>query len=235
MGGMFIRKRIFGALGMIGVAAILVMTAVPAGAAVVLTTNSAGYGGSASSVKAASATYTVPTVTCHAGENAAVDAQVHVYGTTTKDAAAGVRVMCVKGVETYQAVFAINRTPSYPAITVKAGNRITVSASQDPSKATVTIADLTTHKSVTKSGAGGTDIQFQIVDVGVAVSTTNSALQNVPDFGRMTFSSVTVNAAKVGTFSPVQWERADAKNHVEISTSALSGGLTFTTTYLRSN
>ena len=234
MGGTMGKKRVFGAVGTVGVVAILVMTAVPAGAAVVLTSNNAGYGASATSIKTASASYTVPKVICHPGENAAVDAQVHIYSATTADAAAGVRVMCVKGVQTYQVVLVINHTPSFPAISVKANNNIKVSASQDASKATVTIDDLTTSKTVTKSGAGGTDAQVQASDVGVAVSTTNSALQNVPNFGKMTFTGVTVNAAKIGTLSPVQWEREDASHHVEISTSALSGGSSFTTTYLRS-
>lgn len=235
MGGLFGGKCVFGVAGMVGAASMLIAAAVPAGAAVVLTTNNAGYGGSAAAVTSGSASYTVPSVTCHAGENAAVDAQVHLYGTTTKDAAAGLRVMCVKGVQTYQAVLVINRTPSFPSIVVKAGNKITVSASQNASRATVAIDDITTHKTATKSGAGGKDIQFQVTDVGVSVSTTDAALQDVPDFGKMTFSGATVNSAKIGTFSPVQWERADAKNHVEISTSALSGGSTFTTTFLRSN
>ena len=36
-----------------------------------------------------------------------MDGQVHLYGTITNFAAAGLRVMCVKGVQTYQAVLVI--------------------------------------------------------------------------------------------------------------------------------
>ena len=67
MGGLFGGKCVFGVAGMVGAASMLIATAVPAGAAVVLTTNNAGYGGSAAAVTSGSASYTVPSVTCHAG------------------------------------------------------------------------------------------------------------------------------------------------------------------------
>jgi len=235
MGGTFGRKRVYGAVGTIGVAAILVMTAVPAGAAVVLTSNFSGYGASPGSASTTTASYTVPKVVCHAGENSGVDAQVQLYGTTKAESAgAGVRLKCVKGVQTYQATYLLGGVLTFPALTVRAGDKIKETVAQAAPKTTLTIDDLSTHKTVTKTGPGASDMFASVGVNSIPVSTTNSTMQNVPDFGTLSFSAALVNGAKIGTFGPTQWERADASHHVEITTSVISGGSNFTTTFKRS-
>jgi hypothetical protein len=233
-------------LGVVGAMIALVATAVPASAAVFKATYEAGYYTGAPAVpveQSASTQFKLPTITCKTGQNAAVDPEAEVFGSTPVAVQAGVRLKCVAGKASYQPQLLINGTRTFPALVVKVGDTISESAMETSTHSTVTIKDVTTGKSATKSGGGGKDTSCSIVMGRVSTTATSSTAQPIPKFGPLTFTSSKINGKAVGSLN---WGSNDmysgtvnpppASAHLLISVSNLSaGGTTFTATFKASS
>ena len=172
-----------------------VLTAGVAWAAPTKTIFDAGYWVLNAPATSAASQFVVPTVHCTAGQNAGVGMTTEVHDEPgTHVALTSVRTECIHGVATYQAKFNINTTISFPVLTVLPRNVMSESVTQNASGTRATISDLTTHRTVTATGAGNaTDNHTAVLVNWLPNSATPPTPQPVPNFGRITFTNVVVN------------------------------------------
>jgi hypothetical protein len=234
----------------LGAAAVVLATAVPASAsgAPFKVTYEAGYYTGAPAVPvetSASTQYTLPSITCSAKENAAIDPVVQVDDSNTANAQTGIRLRCDDGKATYQAQYLINGKRTYPTLAVKAGNVISETATQTKSGTSIELKDVTTGKSVKATGAGSkSDVNSEILLNRVYTNTKDTAAYIVPNFGHITFSHSTIDEKSVGSLNYGSTEMYSgpvggsppSNAHLLIAISGLSdSGTVFTGTFKASS
>jgi hypothetical protein len=164
----------------------------------------AGPGG-ISVANSASADIVLPKVKCAAGQTAAIDPLVEVYGSPSSSAGglqAGVRLVCTNGVASYQAQFLINGTRTFPALNVAKGNEIAESVSETATAGTATLTDVTTGQTVSASGASTQDDTYAAVEmVCVNTTPTSSVCQAVAPFGHVSFTNAAINGQPLGSLN----------------------------------
>lgn len=234
----------------LGAAAVVLATAVPASAsgAPFKVTYEAGYYTGAPDVPvetSASTQYALPSITCNAKENAAIDPIAEVEDSNTAEAQVGIRLRCDDGKASYQPQYLINGKRTFPALAVKAGNVISETATQTTSGASIELKDVTTGKSVRATGAGSkSDVTSEILLARVYTNTKDTAAYIVPNFGHITFSHSTIDGKAVGSLNYGSTEMYSgpvagsppSNAHLLIAVTALSdGGTVFTATFKASS
>jgi hypothetical protein len=192
--------------------------------------NWGGYAATGSGFTSVSATWSEPNATCNSRNDLyAPWVGIDGYGTSTVEQT-GVATDCSSGRAVYQAWYEMYpaapvylSTTSYP---VAPGNSI--------------------HATVTYAGSSRYTLTLQNTSRGWTFTTTktlNSARRRsaeviiesptgaYPNFGSITFTGATVNGATLGSFNPTALDPS-ANGVYEARTGALSGGTSFSMTYL---
>ncbi|MBR7835424.1 hypothetical protein KDL01_19270 [Actinospica durhamensis] len=191
--------------------------------------NWGGYAATGSGFTSVAATWTEPAATC-ASTNDLYAPWVGLdgYGTSTVEQT-GVATDCSSGspvdepwYEMYPANPVYLSLSSYP---VKTGDVISASVTYASSKFTLKLSDTTRGwtYSVSKSLSSAKRESAEVI--------IESPTGSYPNFGTLNFSSATVNGASLGSFSPVAMDPSSNGTY-EAKTSALSGGTSFSETFL---
>jgi len=180
------------------------------------------------SVTSASASFTIPKLTCPNSGMLGIAPGVSLTGATTTEA--DVAVLCQNGALHDVARMFLNNSPPYDLpIAINPGDTMAVSVSETPAADTATITDLTQQTSVTKRASGASNVLARIGDGSVLDNT--GLLLGVPPFGAITFSAAKVNGSALGASSPTPVNRT-LFSTLKISTGALdSTGTSFTTNF----
>jgi hypothetical protein len=187
-------------------------------------------------VTSASAQITLPAIKCPAKENASIDPLVTVAG-PEKTVNAGIRLECVDGVAAYQAHFYINGSNILPSLPVKTGDEIKEYASQTTAGSSVSLTDVRTGRTVSRTGTGAADDYAAIVTDAVTVPP-----DPIPNFGHVTFTNVQVDGANLGSAKLEEEQMYSgtsnpppANSQLMVSTSPISTGTSFTCTFVRAS
>jgi hypothetical protein len=191
--------------------------------------NWGGYAATGSGFTSVSATWTEPSATCNSTSDLyAPWVGIDGYGSSTVEQT-GVATDCSSGSPVDQAWYEM-----YPA------NPVYLSSSSYPVRAGDVI-----HASVTYAGSNRYTLKLNDATRGWTYTTTKSLNASrtsaeviiesptgaYPNFGTLQFSGATVNGKSLGSFNPTALDPSNGA--YEARTSALSGGTSFTETYLR--
>jgi hypothetical protein len=224
-----------------GLIALALASALPtalAGASTTTAVNSisAGY---AVALKGGSETYTgvvkVPTVTCTSGDKGILligeDISDTLSSKSAGEVALEIGMACSGTTALYGASIDINGTATKFGSAISAGDTLSFSASASSSKASGKVTDMTTKKSTSAKGAGGTLTAVIVGAGGISASW--------PTFGTITFSKVTLNGKALSSATPTQTNASvmvSGKWVTEITSSALNKtGNGFHDTYVTNN
>jgi hypothetical protein len=177
-----------------------------------------------------SATMIVPKVTCTAGENREILAEIGVESASTPSHV-GLVLGCVNGKVTYQPYLELNGSTAYTtASMMRAGDvlKLTVDLTAGASES---IVDTTHTYKDTRQSPQGEMVSSPFV--GDLARSFNGALSGVPNFGTLHFSAVLVNGAPLGSSSSLaSYNRVSSTGTLQIATSALASNKeAFTTTF----
>lgn len=187
--------------------------------------NWSGYVATGSGFSSVSASWTEPAVTCNSTKDLfAPWVGIDGYGSSTVEQT-GVATDCSGGRPVYQGWYEMfPAAPVYYSNPVSAGDVINASVTRSGSTYTLTLTDSTKGwtQTVNKS------LQARNVSAEVIVESPTSAY---PNFGKVTFSSATINGGSLSNYSPVALD-ASNDSGFEDQTGSLSGG-NFSIAYLR--
>ena len=145
---------------------------------------------------------------------------------------------CANGTPTYYAWYEMYPNPSHSySNTVRPGDHFNASVTYTGSnRFSLKIADTTRGWShtVTKSLSGAANSSAEVI-AEAPCCTASGGILPLAHFSPVTFSSATVNGKTIGSFSPTKIIMVDSSGQAKDSVSALSGGNSFTVTWLRSN
>ena len=182
-------------------------------------------------IKQVSATFVVPTITCtndFSGVGPSVLVYSHVNARTGSHttSGAGVGVACENGGPFYESVMIINNH-AFNDLTLHAGDTVDVTVRVVPGRSTVTLTDVTTDVSKTRSGLGQSAVQTFIGDNSVVVDGQSGQLDA---FTPTQVTDVLVNSRPLGAQRPFrfQWVR---QGHTLVTASPLRAGDGFTLTF----
>jgi hypothetical protein len=130
--------------------------------------------------------------------------------------------------------------PAYPvnfSNTVRPGDHFTGSVTHTSGNSyTLTLSDTTRGWShtVTKTLSGAANSSAEVI-AEAPCCTASGGILPLAHFSTVPFSNATVNGSAIGNFSPTQIIMVDSAGSAKDSVSALSGGTSFTVTWLRAN
>jgi hypothetical protein len=181
-------------------------------------TSYAGYVAAPSGVSSASTKVVVPAITCPDSKNDYGIAPGAFLAGTSDFTGADVEEVCTTGSITYTVALVINsaETKSFAATP---GNTYSISVSETASASSVSVKDLTTKKSVSSKGAGGSVTEAFIIDDAIDFGTTEVG---VPTFTNHSFSAATIDHAAVSNAAPTAYNRVNSSNVVQIVTGPLN-------------
>ena len=231
-GGIPARPGAFGPAGLFAGSGGL---AIPrARAASVNTRTFAGYGtavtvGSATTV---TATFTVPALSCTPPNLGILPAVFEGVNRNLLLTAAGVAVKCESGKAVYFPALVINGvgTPFRTSPFAK-GDVINLSVNVTTTGTTVQVTDVTKNVTKTLTGAGARPHAAFIGDL--PWFSNKGALLGVPNFGKLKFLNCMINSQALQTVNPQQFQRVNAKGHVQIATGPFSPAPAAFATYFK--
>ncbi|TWE11595.1 G1 family glutamic endopeptidase [Rudaeicoccus suwonensis] len=170
--------------------------------------------------------WTEPKVTCNSTNDLMAPwVGIDGYGSSSVEQT-GVATDCSSGSPVYQGWYEMYpANPVYYSNTVKAGDHITATVSRSGKKYTLTLADTTQGwtRTITKSYNGANASADFVME---------SPTASYPNFGSVKFTGATVDGSALGNFSPTAMDASNS-NGYEDHTSALSGGNSFSISYLQ--
>ena len=182
-------------------------------------------------IKQVSATFVVPTITCTndfsgVGPSVLVYSHVNVRTGSHTTSGAGVGVACEDGGPFYESVMIVNNH-AFNDLTLHAGDAVNVIVRVVPGSSKVTLTDITTDVSKTRSGIGQTAVQTFIGDNSVVVDGQSGQLDS---FTPTQVTDVLVNSRPLGRQRPFrfQWVR---HGRTLVAASSLQAGDGFTLTF----
>lgn len=187
------------------------------------------------------ATIFVPSVKCGKRDQA-VEPSVAMDDVASKaTTSSGLFVACHKGKALYIPVLVLDGVETNYKMKVHAGDKVAFSATEGPTKGTVTFTDLTTKakKTKTSAGVGSDQLEFpSFGDLAVFEGTSMKPL-GVPDFGKLDFSGAKLLGQGIGKYPAKTRLRFDRYNStdtvLQIHTGGLSSdGLSFKTLFKHS-
>ena len=188
----------------------------------------------AGSATVATATFTVPTLTCTTADRA-IAADVGVLVNNYKTASlAGVITGCANGTAVYYPSVVVNGTETdYTTTPIAAGDVITVTAKVSVNRTRVQVTDVTTGVTQKIIGAGA---RASAAFIGNdALFTSSGALLHVPDFGKLTFKNCLVDGQALANWRPYAIQRVNSLGKVQIATGGMwPGGTAFSTHFQHS-
>jgi len=211
------------------------LVAAPAGATAGKTKKSffAGYSATTATATSVQATITLPTYTCKKGEN--LGPGIGAFDTTQNAwNQEFIYMACVKSgkkyVESYGGTaIEVDGLYTNPPLAMSAGDSIQFTTTCGGSGTVSTIEDLNTTQSVSHSSLNPSSCtDAGAGDLGITGKGPGGQ-SNLPKFGAIDYSNVTVNGSPIGSFTPDSSNYFEGKKNV-ITTGAISGGTDFVTT-----
>ena len=188
----------------------------------------------AGSATVATATFTVPTLTCTTADRA-IAADVGVLVNNYKTASlAGVITGCANGTAVYYPSVVVNGTETdYTTTPIAAGDVITVTTKVSVNRTRVQVTDVTTGVTQKIIGAGA---RASAAFIGNdALFTSSGALLHVPDFGKVTFKRCLIDGKTLASWRPQTYPRVNSIGRLQISTGGLwPSGTAFSTHFQHS-
>lgn len=188
--------------------------------------NWSGYAAQGSGYSSVTSTWTEPTVTCNSTNDLMAPwVGIDGYGSSSVEQT-GVATDCSSGRAVYQAWYEMYpAAPVYYTNTVSAGDHITATVTRSGTTYTLVVNDTTQGwtKTTTKSASAANSSAEVIIESPTAA---------YPRFGSVSFSNAKVNGGSLSAVNPLA---LDASNNYgyEDRTSAISGGTSFSISYLR--
>lgn len=193
-----------------------------------------GWGNTTATETSVQATIVLPSYTCKKGDNlgpgiGAYDNQNSAWNQEF------IYMACAKVGKSWEPSYGstgieVDGAYTYPSLAMSAGDSIEFTTTCGPSGTVSTIENLNTTQSVSNSSSspssctdgGAGDLGIQGRGVG--------GQSNLPAFGSIDYSNVTINALPIGSFSPTTTNYYEGKKN-QIDTGALTdGGTAFVTT-----
>ncbi len=199
-------------------------------------TNWSGYAAASGTYKSVSANWTEPTGTCSSGDQySSFWVGLDGYSSSSVEQT-GSEVDCAGRTPEYYSWYEMY--PAYPvnfSNTVRPGDHFTGSVTYNGSSSyTLVLTDSTQSWShtvhATLSGAANSS-----AEVIAEAPSSSSGVLPLAHFSPITFSRATVNGSAIGNFSPTEIIMIDNADRDKDSVSSLSGGNSFTASWLRSN
>jgi Peptidase A4 family len=202
-------------------------------------TNWSGYAGTTGTYASASASWTQPAGTCSRGDQySAFWVGLDGYSDSTVEQT-GSEVDCVGHTAEYYAWYEM-----YPSLsknysnTVKAGDKFTATVTYEGNNEfSLYIADTTQKWSHTTTAtlAGAARSSAEVI-VEAPCCTSGGGVLPLTDFGTMSFTGSTANGSAIGSAGGMtEIVMVDSAGHDKDTISALSGGESFSATWLRSS
>ncbi len=181
-------------------------------------------------VSSVTTTFAVPTITCKkslsgVGPSIVVQTTPNKKNTYAIDAAA-VGVGCVKGKPEYESIIEVNST-SFNDFPFSAGDKVKVTITLNKKKTSVTVDDLTSKTSKTRTGAGRLGEYAYLGDEGLEI---NSKKTGLDPFTKTSFTGSEVNGKSLSAEKAVAYEAKRGKTLL-IAVSKLSKGKDFELTF----
>jgi hypothetical protein len=185
----------------------------------------------AGSATVATASFTVPTLSCTASESDnAIALSAGVPVDKGKSASiAYVFTGCVNGQATYYPGLLVNGTETdYPTAPVAAGDVIDLTTKVSVNRTRVQVTDVTTNVTEKLMGSGASASDAYFGDSGWGSST--GALVHVPDFGKLTYKDCLIDGKALASWRPHSYQRVNSIGRVQITTGGIwPTGTAFTT------
>jgi hypothetical protein len=185
-------------------------------------------------VTSVQATITLPTYTCKKGDN--IGPGDGAYDNTDSNWTGPYIYMgCVKSGKTWVANYGgtgleIDGSYTYPSMVMHAGDSVEFTTTCGPSGTVVSIDDLTDSQSVSATSLNPSSCtNASVGDDGIEGNGTGGQ-SNLPTFGAIDYSDVTVNGSPIGTFSPAASNYYEGKKNVITVGPITDGGTAFATT-----
>jgi len=201
-------------------------------------TNWSGYAAASGTYHSVSATWTEPAGTCRGGDQySSFWVGLDGYNSASVEQT-GSEVDCVGRTAEYYSWYEMY--PAYPvnfSNPVSPGDQFYGSVTfNGGSSYTLVLTDTTKGWSHTVSAAlsGAADSSAEVI-AEAPCCTASGGILPLAHFSPVTFSSATVDGSPIGTFSPAGIIMIDNAGRDKDSVSPLSGGTSFTATWLRSN
>ncbi|HWA68149.1 MAG TPA: G1 family glutamic endopeptidase [Mycobacteriales bacterium] len=182
-------------------------------------------------VRQVTATFVVPTITCvnsfsGVGPSVLVYSNINARTGAHTTSGAGVGVACEDGGAVYESVMLVDNK-AFNDFELDAGDTVEVSVRVVPAGTVVSLDDVTSGASKSRTGAGRRGVQTFIGDNSVVVDGQSGSLD---PFTASQVSDVRVNSRPIGTQHPFrfQWVR---RGTTLVSASPLTGGEDFTLTF----
>jgi hypothetical protein len=199
-------------------------------------TNWSGYAAASGTYTSVSASWVEPTGTCSgSAKYSSFWVGLDGYNSSSVEQT-GSEVDCSGSTPQYYSWYEMY--PAYPvnfSNTVRPGDHFTGSVTYTGgSSYTLVLSDSTRGWSHTvhASLAGAANSSAEVI---AEAPSSASGVLPLAHFSPVTFSSATVNGSPIGNFSPTQIIMVDGSGRAKDSISALSGGNSFTATWLRAN
>lgn len=207
----------------------------PAGLTTASPTNTRTFAGYQTAVPAGSATvatasFTVPTLTCTTTDRAiAPDVGVPANSFNTVSIAF-VFTGCVNGTAVYFPGLVVNGTETdYTASPVAAGDVIALTTKVSTNRTRAQVTDLTTGVTQKIIGAGA---RASAAFVGDDAWFSSGKLEHVPDFGKVVFKNCLLDGKSLGSWRPHAFQRVNSLGTVQIATGGFRpGGTAFATRF----
>lgn len=171
------------------------------------------------------ASWVEPSVTCNSSSDLMAPwVGIDGYGSNSVEQT-GVATDCSTGSPVYQAWYEMYpKSPVYYTNIVRAGDHITAGVTRSNRSYTLTLTDSTQGwtKTTTKSYRGANASADFVIE---------SPTGAYPRFSTVTYTGATVNGSALGNFGPVAMDASNGSGY-EDHTSALSGGTSFSISYL---
>jgi hypothetical protein len=193
----------------------------------------AGYetGVTAGSATVATASFTVPALSCTTTETDNVIAlSAGVPVDKGKSASiAFVYAGCINGQATYYPGLLVNGTETdYPSAPVAVGDVIDLITKVSVNRTRVQVTDVTTNVTEKLMGSGASASDAFFGDSGVG--SNSGALLHVPDFGKLTYKDSVIDGKALASWRPQSYQRVNSIGTVQITTGGIwPTGTAFTT------
>jgi Peptidase A4 family len=206
--------------------------------ATVTSTNWSGYAAHGGTYRSVSANWTEPTVTCFSGSQySAFWVGLDGYSSSTVEQD-GSSADCHSGSPSYYAWYEMY--PSAPvnfSNTVRPGDHFHGSVTYNGAGSyTLTVTDNTQGwtRTVNKTLSGAANSSAEVI-VEAPCCTASGGPLPLADFHTVGFSSATVNGSSIGNFNPTEIIMVNSSGADKDTVSSLSGGTSFSATWVRSS
>jgi hypothetical protein len=184
------------------------------------------------SATVATASFTVPTLTCTTTEQAIALGEGVPTDNFNSASAAYVFTGCVNDQATYYPGMLVNGTETdFPTAPVAAGDVIDVTVKVSVNRTKVEVTDVTTGVEQKLKGSGASADAAYFGDSAWGSST--GGILHVPDFGKLTYKDCILDSKALASWRPQEFQRVNSIGTVQITGGNFwPGGTAFTTHFV---